>query len=229
MDKIGFSGRRWKIGGTKSFSSHEEIVNFLLKRRGIESSEEKKEFLSPISPFDLDFSDFGLSKKSVLDALDILNENKDKKIVIYGDYDADGITATAVLWEALYSRGFDVVPYLPDRGKEGYGIKAESVFALKRKYPDLSLVITVDNGIVAVDDVEKVKSSGIFVVIIDHHQKGEKIPVADAIIHTTKVAGVGVSWFFLKQLGVSFLFLIPFMTIVVLILLRLVQLQTRFL
>ncbi len=194
MEKVGFSGKIWKIWGRKPLSNHKEIIDFLLKRRGLNSLKEKREFLYPLSPFDMSFSDFGLDRKSISDALNILEKNWGNKIVIYGDYDADGITSTAVLWEALYSRGFDVIPYLPDRGKEGYGIKAESVFGLKKKYPNLSLVITVDNGIVAVGDIRKVKAEGISVIIVDHHQKGKEVPKADAIVHTTKVAGVGVVW-----------------------------------
>jgi len=204
MDKIGFSGKIWKIGGRKDLSDHKQIIDFLLKKRGLLSLKEKKEFLSPQPPSSLSFSDFGLDKKSVSDALKVLGKNLGKKIVIYGDYDADGITSTAVLWEALYSRGFDTLPYLPDRAKEGYGIKAESVFDLKRKYPDLSLVITVDNGIVAVDEIKKIKAAGISVIVVDHHQKGEKIPPADAIVHTTKAAGVGVAWFLSQAIRKEF-------------------------
>lgn len=204
MGKIGFSGKEWCIGGKIALSDYKAIIDFLLEKRGLVSSKEKKDFLYPRSPSDLGFDDFDLDRKQMSCALKILGKNFRKKIVIYGDYDADGVTSTAVLWEALYSRGFDVVPYIPDRAKDGYGIKAESVFSLKDKYPDLSLVITVDNGIVAFDDIKKVKDEGISVIVVDHHKRDKRVPIADAIVHTTKVAGVGVAWFLAQNIRKEF-------------------------
>lgn len=212
MTTKGILGKTWHLKSVLSSKSRikpEEVVSILLKNRGIEGDVEQKNFLNPPSPFKLRAVDFGLNEKDVNDAVLVINRKKEgsKKIVIYGDYDADGITSTAILWEALYSRGFDVLPYIPDRAKEGYGIRSESVAKLKKKYPNLEMIITVDNGIVAFEEIKKVKDMDIDVVVVDHHKKGKKLPPADAIVHSEKVAGCGVSWFLAqllkKKIGVE--------------------------
>ncbi|OGM05821.1 single-stranded-DNA-specific exonuclease RecJ, partial [Candidatus Woesebacteria bacterium GWB1_43_5] len=122
----------------------------------------------------------------------------------YGDYDADGICATAVLWEALYALGADITPYIPERFSEGYGLNAKSVQSLKLKTKNLKLIITVDNGIVANEGVKTAKRLGIDVIITDHHQKSNPPavgPKAHSIIHTTATSGSGLAWFLARELG----------------------------
>lgn len=205
MSLKGVSGKVWEIKEdliVKEKAKIDQLIDVLLENRGIKGKEEKKNFLRPPHPLKIKASEIGLDKKSLDEVVLKIRSIGKKLIVIYGDYDADGITATAILWEALYSLGFNTLPYLPDRSKEGYGIKARSVADIKRKHPDLGMVITVDNGIVAVNEVKKIKEMGIDVVVTDHHKKGKKLPPADVIIHSKEVSGAGVSWFlsrFLKN------------------------------
>jgi single-stranded-DNA-specific exonuclease len=207
MAIIGVSGKIWEIKSSldsKSKLDINRLTTILLENRGIKDKKEKEFFLNPPHPFKLKASDVGLDEEKLEEAVAKIKEvgRKGQSIIIYGDYDADGITGSAILWEALYSRGFKVLPYLPDRAKEGYGVRAESVARLKKKYPDLGMIITVDNGIVAFDEVKKIKEMGLEVIVSDHHKKGDKISLADIVIHTEKISGAGVSWFlssFLKK------------------------------
>lgn len=97
------------------------------------------------------------------------------KILIYGDYDTDGITATATMYQFLSSIGANVNYFLPNRFIDGYGLNIETIDkAIKDNKPDL--LISVDCGITAVDEVEYLKSKGIDVIITDHHERGESIP-----------------------------------------------------
>ncbi|BCX14616.1 MAG: hypothetical protein KatS3mg088_299 [Patescibacteria group bacterium] len=196
----GISGRIWQVRSVLRSESKidlNKIISLLLKNRGIEGKVDQENFLNPPHPSKLKAIDFDLNEGDIKKAISVMNNKKEegKKIIIYGDYDADGITGSAILWEALYSRGFDVLPYIPDRAKEGYGIRSESVAKLKKKYTDLGMIITVDNGITSFDEVGRVKEMGIDVIIVDHHKKDRKLPPADVIVHSDKVAGCGVSWF----------------------------------
>lgn len=180
----------------------EEVIALLLAARGIEKTAEIKQFFNPPDPHSITLKEIGLKKteiKKLADRLKLAHKN-DEQIVIFGDYDADGVSATAILWEALHTLGFKVMPYLPDRFEEGYGLRAESIEKLKQKYPELSLLITVDNGIVAFEASKKAKELGIDLVISDHHTPEEKTPEAMSVIHTTKTSGSGVAWFIVREL-----------------------------
>lgn len=132
----------------------------------------------------------------------ILAANKDKeKIVIYGDYDVDGITATAILYKFLKSIGADVDYYIPDRISEGYGINIMAVNRLARA--GVKLMITVDCGITAVGEVAFAKTQGLDVVITDHHTCKDELPDAVAVVNPKRedstypfsgLAGVGVAF-----------------------------------
>lgn len=104
-----------------------------------------------------------------------------EKITIYGDYDADGITATSIMMETLGILGADVHFFIPDRFRDGYG---PSLKAYKQIVADgTQLIITVDNGITGVDEVEYAKSQGVDTIITDHHKFQEKIPHSLEIVH----------------------------------------------
>src|SRR5581483_4072994 len=115
-----------------------------------------------------------------------------EKIVIYGDYDVDGVTATAVLWEAIDRLGGNVLPYIPDRFTEGYGINAEAIKKLADE--GNKLIISVDSGVTAFDQISLAKKLGVDFIITDHHTLPEKLPPALAIVHSTHLAGVGVAF-----------------------------------
>ena len=104
-----------------------------------------------------------------------------EKIMIFGDYDADGVCGSSIIYKALKSLNFDVVVYLPDREKEGYGLNGLAIEYAKSL--DCKLIITVDCGISNRTEVEQAKSLGIDVIVTDHHDVPEKAPDALAIIH----------------------------------------------
>lgn len=106
--------------------------------------------------------------------------DSNEKIAIYGDYDADGVTATALMVLALERFGADVAPYIPNRFDEGYGLNAEAVEALAQR--GVKLIVTVDCGIRSPDEVSLAQSLGVDVVVSDHHTPREVLPPAVAVV-----------------------------------------------
>ena len=121
--------------------------------------------------------------KGVSEAKSILQSSIDKKekILVYGDYDTDGIMATSIMVRFIRSLGGNISFYIPSRYTDGYGITLENAEKIAKS--GYKLVILVDNGITLVDEVFYLKSKGIKVIIIDHHEYNEVLPPADAIIH----------------------------------------------
>ncbi len=188
--------KKWKVLSTKNdFSSPQDIISQLLLLRGITTKEEIEDFLHPdLSKISLSF--VGLDKKAVEKALKRIEKaiEKNEKIIVYGDYDVDGISGTAILWETLYQAYKNVIPYIPDRFEEGYGLSKKGIENILRTYDDVGLIITVDNGIVASKAVDFANEKGIDVIVTDHHTRGKKDPDAFAIVHTTKLCGAGVAY-----------------------------------
>lgn len=126
---------------------------------------------------------------------------KGENILIYGDYDVDGVTSVSILFEAIYNVGGKVSFFIPDRNKEGYGLSIVGVEkAVKRKS---SLIITVDCGITAYDSVNYALSLGIDTIICDHHEMGEELPNAIAVLDP-KVKGCSYPFRELAGCGVAF-------------------------
>lgn len=177
------------------------IVAILLQNRGLETKEVIEQFLHP-QLSDITLEKLGVDPDVVKRAITLIKstQKKEKTIVIYGDYDVDGVCATAILWETLYQSYKKSIPYIPDRVEEGYGLSKVGIDNILKKYPDTELIITVDNGITAVDAVKYAKEKGISVVITDHHMGAETVPDANVVIHTTKVCGAGVAYAFSKAL-----------------------------
>ncbi len=124
-----------------------------------------------------------------------------KKIVIYGDYDCDGMTATAILYRCLKLLGADVTYYVPNRLDEGYGLSISALEKLHQR--GAQLVVTVDCGIASVTEVAYAKQLGLQIVVTDHHHFGPSLPDADAIVHPalpgfnypfTGLCGAGVAF-----------------------------------
>lgn len=105
---------------------------------------------------------------------------ENKKIAVFGDYDCDGVTATALMYDYLSSRGADVIYYIPDRISEGYGMNKLAVDRLKSEGTEL--IITVDNGISCFEEIEYANSLGISTVVTDHHLPPEVLPNALAVV-----------------------------------------------
>lgn len=195
--------KRWEIlykSGTTDIAS---VVKVLLKNRGIKTEKDKKEFFSPIDPMKISLKSLGIKNSEVGKAINrIKKAKKDKEsVIIYGDYDADGITGTATMWEVLHAAGVRVLPYIPERFSEGYGLNLESVKKLKEKDPKLGLIVTVDHGITAGKKVEELKKMGIDIIISDHHQKGKEKTNPFALIYTDKVGGSALAWFFAREIA----------------------------
>jgi single-stranded-DNA-specific exonuclease len=198
----------WKIiskrknGKTEKQKKAVIIADVLLKNRGIKSKEKKKEFFDPTPPAKLSLKKLRIDEKLIASSINRINKaiKSKERIVIYGDYDADGVCATAILLECLYALTKKVHPHIPDRFTEGYGINTESIKKLKEIYPKLKLIITVDNGIVATDAINTANELCIDVIITDHHAKSKKEPKAYSIVHTTKISGAGIAWILSREI-----------------------------
>ncbi len=191
---------KWQIIGKSKGS---DIISVLLANRGLKTKKEIEEFLNP-KLGDVTAASVGIDKTQLKKAVIRIQkaiENKEQ-IVVYGDYDVDGICGAAILWETLHSLGANAMPYIPHRIDEGYGLSKTGIENLTKRYTldaKLSLVITVDNGIVANTAVEFANKNGIDVIITDHHVPSKKLPKAHSIVHTTKLCGAGVGWMLAKE------------------------------
>ena len=154
--------------------------------------------LAPISSFD------GIDK-----AVELLLQHRNKRIIIIGDFDADGATSTALVMRCLRDFAIHDVDYLvPNRFQFGYGLTPEIVNVAAERSPDL--LITVDNGVSSIDGVAQAHKLGIKVLITDHHLPGAQLPAADAMLNpnlpdcefsSTNLAGVGVAFYLMAATG----------------------------
>ena len=174
----------------------EDIIGILLKNRGVD-----KQFLHPKNPREFTAKDVGIDPAALKKAITRIRKaiKKKESIVVYADYDADGITAGAIMWETIHAMGGQVMPYIPHRVEEGYGLSVKGIDAAREQF-DPSLIITVDHGITAYKNVAYAKKLGIDVIVTDHHVKPDVLPDC-TIVHTTQLCGAGVSWFVSKEIG----------------------------
>jgi single-stranded-DNA-specific exonuclease len=181
-----------------------EVLAQILVSRGI-TEEEVSEFFNP----DLYNPTAPEEFPGMEDAVDIVQRAVEtgKKICIYGDYDVDGVTATALLVRVLRMLGAKVIYRVPDRFKEGYGMKEEVVSQLHEE--EMDLILTCDCGISNVKEIELAKDLGVEVVVTDHHTLPPILPKADAIVNSQCLAqghparwvpGVAVAYFLAKAL-----------------------------
>jgi single-stranded-DNA-specific exonuclease len=191
--------KRWNILNKTKFKDaadvNKNIIKILLENRGLTDKKVIKEFLYPKLE-NITIENVGIDKKQLKKAMDRIYQaiKNHEQIIIYGDYDVDGITGTAILWETLNNMKAKVLPYLPNRIDEGYGLSVKGIENIRSKIPDVKLIITVDNGIVANEAASYAKEQGIDVIITDHHTIDAKLPQAIAIVHTTKMCGAGIAW-----------------------------------
>ncbi len=175
----------------------EPFAAFLLCARGMTDEFEIESFLYDtdlIDPFTL--PDMEKACERIHNAIE-----NGEKITVFGDYDADGVTSTALLYSYLLKNGASVDYYIPDRTGEGYGMNTDAIDALKAR--GTSLIVTVDNGISALEEVNHANALGLDVVITDHHKAGEALPNAVAVVDPHREdcycefrewAGVGVAF-----------------------------------
>ena len=186
------------LNDLKEYNISESIAK-ILDSRGINKIEEVKKYFS--DNYEEGYDPFLMhDMKRAVERINNAIENEEK-ILVYGDYDADGITSTVLLVETLVSLGANVSSYIPNRFEEGYGPNKDAFSKIIKS--GISLIITVDNGIAGVDEVELANSLGCDVIITDHHKIQDKIPKAYAVIHPEhpegqypfgKLAGVGVAF-----------------------------------
>lgn len=158
------------------------ILSQVLVNRGIRTKNTALKFLKPNDTY---FNDHNLLN-DLNKALRIIIEHLNKKIVVFGDYDVDGVTSTVILYKTLKSLGQAPIYYIPHREKEGYALNKNAIKNLKDQ--GVSLIIACDNGIAAIDEIAYAKELGLAVVVIDHHEQGVILPQADAIINPKTIA-----------------------------------------
>ena len=185
-----------------------ELLARVLLNKGITKKEDIDLFMSPTrkdfhNPFLM--PDMEITVNRILKAID-----NNEKIIIYGDYDADGITSITVLKSFLEERGLEVDSYIPNRLDEGYGLNKE---AIKKIFDDgHRLMITVDCGISGLDEVDYANSLGMEVLITDHHEPAQTLPNALAVVDAKRkdneypfnqLAGVGVVFKLIQAISIK--------------------------
>lgn len=191
-----------------------KITAKILASRNIKNADEIKKFMdaSLEDLYDpLLMKDMDIGTDIIIDAID-----DGKKIVVYGDYDVDGVTSTTILYKGLLNLDANVEYYIPDRQIEGYGMSSDRIEKLKAEGADV--ILTCDNGISAFDEVKLAKKLGMQVVLTDHHEipfidtdEGRKyiVPEADAVINPKRqdcqypfkfLCGAGIAFKFIEAL-----------------------------
>ena len=208
--------KRWEVyeedeEKVKEFAEEAKLsylVASVLKNRGITEKKVLKIFLNPTrddfhNPFLL--PDMEIAVERILRAID-----QKEKVIIYGDYDVDGITSVTVLKKFLSERGLEVGTYTPNRLDEGYGLNKE---AIKKIYEEnYTLIITVDCGISGIEEIKYATELGMEVIVTDHHEPGEKLPKCLAVIDAKRkdnkypfnqLAGVGVAFKLIQAISIK--------------------------
>jgi single-stranded-DNA-specific exonuclease len=178
------------------------VVAKILSSRGILKKDEIEKFILPNYERDTYDPFLFVDMEKAVARIEKAALEKEK-VAIFGDYDADGVTSSAILKETFDSLGIDSIVYIPNKHNEGYGMNSKAVELLKEK--GVSLIVTVDCGITSIKEVDKASTLAIDVIITDHHHVPEEIPKAFAIINPqmknsgypfANLAGVGVAFKF---------------------------------
>ncbi|MBT3314223.1 MAG: single-stranded-DNA-specific exonuclease RecJ [Anaerolineae bacterium] len=195
----------WQIQAPLTADADEALVKFppvlrqLLFNRGYATDAAARAFLKAAPAHDMSpwkLKDMEIAISRILQAI----ESKEK-IVIYGDYDVDGVTSSALLVQLLRAYDVDVDVYIPNRFSEGYGLNKDALAQLAKD--DVNLVITVDCGIRSLDEVEHARGLGLDLIVTDHHHPGEILPNALAVVNPKQdgdiypekmLAGVGIAY-----------------------------------
>ena len=178
-----FVDKLWRIANpipaaiAEELSSYSPVLQQLLYNRNIFTSQDAQDFLHPgmesPDPFQM------LDMEKATDCL-LASIREQQTIAVYGDYDADGVTATVLLTEALIELGANVIPYIPNRFDEGYGLNCEALDTLASQ--GINLIVTVDCGIRSIHEAEYARTLGMDLVITDHHDPGSHLPPAQAVV-----------------------------------------------
>lgn len=185
-----------------------KVIGKIIVNRHVVNDEDVRIFITPTrddfhNPFLFKGMDIAVDR--IIKAI-----NNKEKILIYGDYDVDGITSTTVLKKYLMDRGISVDTYIPNRLHEGYGLNKNAIDTIKER--NIDLIITVDCGISAIEEVDYAVNLGMDVIVTDHHEVGEKLPNALAVIDAKRkdntypfraLAGVGVVFKLIQALSIK--------------------------
>ncbi len=206
--------KHWQITAPLTPQAERELAAFpfplrqLLFNRGYSTEAAARAFLNPPLAFDGYPLDTEAAVDRILHAL-----RHQQKVIVYGDYDVDGVTATALLVEAFQALGMQVESYIPNRFEEGYGLNVEALRELKEAGAEL--VISVDCGIRSIQEAECARSMGLDLIITDHHHPHSPgvLPPALAVINPKRaddpypekhLAGVGLAWKLVQALAERF-------------------------
>ena len=185
-----------------------KVIGKIIVNRHVVNDEDVRIFITPTrddfhNPFLFEGMDIAVDR--IIKAI-----NNKEKILIYGDYDVDGITSTTVLKKYLMDRGISVDTYIPNRLHEGYGLNKKAIDTIKER--NIDLIITVDCGISAIEEVDYAVRLGMDIIVTDHHEVGEKLPNALAVIDAKRkdntypfraLAGVGVVFKLIQALSIK--------------------------
>lgn len=196
----------WMVSGSDRSMAREFVETLgistvladILAKRGIKTPREAVSFLRP-SLLSLPSPFLFRDMTKTLERL-VLARERDEKVLVYGDYDVDGVTSTALVYRVLIDLGFKAVTYIPSRQEEGYGLHQEAI--MRAAQAGVKVLITVDCGITATEEVAYAAAAGIDVIITDHHEPPEILPAALAVINPKcepaypfqELAGVGVAF-----------------------------------
>ncbi|NOS66990.1 MAG: hypothetical protein HOO67_01320 [Candidatus Peribacteraceae bacterium] len=199
MSLLSLTGKRWLLpDGADDTAS--DVIETLLRRRGIDALGEG-ELLEEFGHDARHFRDFEKAAARITRAI-----AQKEKIGIFGDYDCDGITSTALLARFLKRRGIQPMMRLPHRLKEGYGLQNAAVEEFRAA--GITLLFTVDTGVTAVEPIARAVAAGMDVIVLDHHHLPPQLPPAHAILHPSLTTvpmepppcGAGVTWSFVNAL-----------------------------
>ena len=188
-----------------SWRNNKGLLQMTKEKLSIGFNLDKQSFVGYFSKATLSFWshwDFVNGHKYFQKAIELLKKIKEKQqmIIVYTDYDADGITGGAILWETLYLLGFKTMPYVPHRKNEGYGFSIQGIDNVISKYHP-ALIISVDHGISAAEKISYAKKKGIPIIVTDHHLAPKKLPKdAFVIFHIPALSGAGVAYIFAKEI-----------------------------
>jgi single-stranded-DNA-specific exonuclease len=190
-------------GDAESLPEVDPILRRLYTTRGITATEQLDYALPRLAPV--------RTLRGIDAAVDLVLKHRDNRIIVIGDFDADGATSTALVIRCLRAFGFNEVEYLvPNRFEYGYGLSPEIVRVAAERSP--GLLITVDNGVSSLEGVNEAQRLGMQVLITDHHLPGTELPTPDAIVNpnlddsefaSPHLAGVGVAFYLMAALGRS--------------------------
>ena len=200
------TSKNWRIKAEGKVSEADTLLSILLQNRGIGDQQEIEQFLSD----DVGFWHDPFLYNDMRKAVDIINEAIDShgRVLVYGDYDCDGVTATAILVRYFRSHNCDVRYIVPHRSEHGYGLTEKIMDKVIEEQPNL--VITVDCGVTNLDTVAELKERGIKVIVTDHHNVKDELPDADCVICAkrpdnaypfTELCGAGVALKVVEALG----------------------------